>query len=181
MTGQIPDTFIYRGERYDMIGVRGGELVAPEQFGMTPVSMSSACWRGFYVTYELASEGLFLRELVLREEDDEYKPIDGVMPVGEQGEKAYSNLNVRVPFTGKIRVARDFIRGRYVHMGFQSPTAYKTVHDVTLEDGMVKDIIDRSNEVEKLREEIDKRPSVDDLPGLAGWIDKRFSLDMDLE
>ena len=186
MTGQIADKFIYRGAAYDMIGVRGGELITPEQFGMTPTAGCTACWRGFYVTYELTSEGLYLRELTLYEKNDNYKPIDGVMPVPvgrnmfdwKIGDMSYSNLNVRVPFTGKIRIAKDFIEERYVHMGFQAPSAYKTVHDVTLKDGKVVDILDRSREVEKLREEMGERPVIDDL---MEWIDKRFGLDMDLE
>lgn len=186
MTAQIADKFIYRGAAYDVIGVRGGELITPEQFGMTPTAGCTACWRGFYVTYELTSEGLYLRELTLYEKNKNYKPIDGVMPVRVRksmfdvgiGDMSYSNLNVRVPFTGKIRIAKDFIRERYVHMGFQAPSAYKTVHDVALEDGKVVDILDRSWEVEKLREEMGERPGVD---GLMEWIDKSFDLDMDLE
>jgi hypothetical protein len=181
MTGQIADTFIYKGERYDIIGLVGGDLVTPEQFGMIPLGVCSACWRGFYVTYELTSRGLYLRKLSLRVENEDYKPIDGVMPVDDDWHKSYNNLRVRVAFTGKIRIAKDFIQERYVHMGFQMPTAYKTVHDVTLKDGKVLDILDRSYEVEKLREEAAAHPPIDGPRGLAAWIDKRFSLDMDLE
>lgn len=53
MTAQIPDTFIFNGEEYSLIGMKGGDLISPEQFGMLPGMLHTACYRGFYATYEL--------------------------------------------------------------------------------------------------------------------------------
>lgn len=47
MTAQIPDTVIYQGEQYSLIGVSGGELVAPQQFGMQLRLLHTASYRGF--------------------------------------------------------------------------------------------------------------------------------------
>lgn len=52
-----------------------------------------------------------------------------------QGEDGfiYPNINLPFSFTGKLRLARDFIREFYIHMGFQKPTAYKTVMDLSFD------------------------------------------------
>jgi hypothetical protein len=54
-------------------------------------------------------------------------------------------------FTGKIRLAKDLIKDLYIHMGYQKPTAFKTILDITLKDGRVVEINDRSREMEEKR------------------------------
>lgn len=53
MTAQIPDTFLYKGERSQLIGLKREGLASPGQFGMEPVMLHTACYRGFYAMYEL--------------------------------------------------------------------------------------------------------------------------------
>lgn len=174
MTAQIHDTFVYRGEGYSLIGEKGGDLFSPTQYGMTPKMISTACWRGFYATYEFTEVGeLCLRGATLGMVEGEYKPIGGVLPNGGR----YQNLNVAVPFTGKIRLGRGFIREQYVHGGFQRPSAYETVIDLTLQDGLVVGVNDRSDEVERKRSKFSKRRR-----SFFHWLaDKRqvFSFDID--
>jgi hypothetical protein len=118
-TAQISDTFIFKGNEYSLIGKTEGDFATPKQFGMSAVMIHTACYRGYYATYELTEEGLFLRELTLREKDGNYLPISGVSPVinTKEHKATYFNLNVIVPFSGKIRLAKDFIREFYIHMG----------------------------------------------------------------
>ena len=52
MTAQILDSVIYRGERYDLIGKRGGELVVPQHFDIEPRSWHTACYRGYVCRYQ---------------------------------------------------------------------------------------------------------------------------------
>ncbi len=108
---------------------------------LPPVTVSwyhpdhTACYRGFYATYELTEEGLYLRELTLSEKNGDYLPLEGIEPAKEDYQATYYGLSVVVPFTGKIRLAKDFIEELYIHMGYQKPTAFKTVLDLTLKDG----------------------------------------------
>jgi hypothetical protein len=179
-TAQIPDTFIFKSEEYSLIGKTEGDFATPRQFGMTAVMIHTACYRGYYATYELTETGLFLRKFTLREKEGNYLPISGVHPVinKERYQAEYSNLNVIVPFSGKIRLAKGFIQEFYIHMGYQKPTAFKTVLDITLKDGKVVTIKDRSEEMEKKRGAFKKAYG-------SGKIDKSiedaFSLDMRLE
>jgi hypothetical protein len=83
-----------------------------------------------------------------------------------------------VPFTGKIRLARDFINELYIHMGFQKPTAFRTVLDVTINNGKIINIKDRSADMEKKWGAFKKRYENGDM---TETIEEAFSLDMELE
>ena len=182
MTAQISDTFIFGRDKYSLIGIKGGNLFSPELYGMHPIMMHTACYRGFYATYELTKEALYLRELTLREANQNYLPIEGIRPAEQENKasaRTYRGLNVVVPFTGKTRLAKDFINELYIHMGYQKATAFKTVLDVTLNKGQTVVIRDRSREIEKKRGAFKERF----LTGGATdeKIEEAFSLDMDLE
>lgn len=179
MTAQIPDTFLFNGEQYSLIGISGGDLVSPDQFGMEPEMLHTACYRGFYTTYELTGGILYLRELTLREKNGNYLPIEGIEPVKEEYQATYRGLNMVVPFTGKIRLAKDFIEELYIHMGYQKATAFKTVLDITLKDGRIVDIKDRSQEMEQKRGAFFKHYY--ESQSRIKAIVEAFSLDMDLE
>ena len=80
MTAQILDIFIFRGCEFVLVGFAGGHLVEPEDFGMEPDTPYTACWRGFYATYEIIDGEIFLKEMMLREKNGNYKPINHLMP-----------------------------------------------------------------------------------------------------
>lgn len=178
MTAQISDKFFFKGDGYSLIGIDGRDLVSPEKYGMKPEKIHTACYRGFYATYELTDEALYLKELTLREKNGNYLPIGGVEPEKENYQATYHGLREVIPFTGKIRLAKDFIKEFYIHMGYQKPTAFKTVLDITLKDGQVVKIKDRSQEIEQKRGAFQKRYESGDI---LQTIDESFSLDMDLE
>lgn len=180
MTAQISDTFIFKGHKYSLIGIKGGDLISPEAFGMKPQKIDTSCYRGYYATYELTNKALYLRELTLLEANQNYLPIEGTRPTRKKHDFAYTynDLNVNVPFTGKIRLAKDFIQKFYVHMGFQKPTAFKTVLDITLKNGQIVDINDRSQEVRRKLGAFKKRYDSTDMDD-NDIINEAFSLDMD--
>jgi hypothetical protein len=178
MTAQISDTFILDGNEYSLIGTRGWGLASPEQFGMKPEMLHTACYRGFFATYEVTKEALYLRELTLREKNGNYLPIDGIQPETGKYQATYRGLNVVVPFTGKIKVAKGFIDDLYIHMGFQKASAFETVLDLTLENGKVVRIHDRSKEMEWRRGAFKERY---ESGNRQEAIQEAFSLDLNLE
>jgi hypothetical protein len=103
MTTQIPDRFLFKGDEYSLIGMDGGDLASPEQFGMEPKMMHTGCYRGFYATYELAEEALYLREIA----PGNYLP----EPEIDDNQSTHRGLGVLVPFTGMIRIVKDPIGG----------------------------------------------------------------------
>lgn len=168
MTAQISDSFLYQELEYTLIGV-DKNLFSPRMLGLKPTMISTACYRGFYCTYEISDKGLFLIKLTIRTEDDVYPEIDNIRPhldevtvydhikkknrkVSISGAWVYEGLQYFIPYVGKLRLARDFIEERYVHMGFQDATSFETVIDLTFQDGMLIDFEDRSDDIQQLRE-----------------------------
>lgn len=153
MTAQITDTFRYRNRNYNLIGLHGGELFDPSSVGILPVMMHTACHRGFICTYAFTDEGISLTELITRSHDDEYPEIAGVQPTFEAGGGAaeYTDLRLRVDFSGGILLARDLIRSYYVPLGCQKPHAYKVIKEFLVSNGKVTDVIDHSTWARRMR------------------------------
>jgi len=127
-------------------------LISPQDFGMEPGFIHTACWRGFYSTYEIRDDQIFLVEMTIRERKGNYKAINNKIPEVSDHQALYEDIYLPVPFTGKLLLAKDFIQELYVHMGFQEPTSFKTVLELTFKDGRLIDVTDRSKEMEQERE-----------------------------
>jgi hypothetical protein len=187
MTAQIQDVVKFDGRDYVITGVKGSTLPNPEQFGMLPVMMSTACYRGFINTYMVADGELFLTQMAVRSSNG-YKSVDGVDAKLDErfGHATYHDLMLPVPFSGGMLIARDFIGTLYVHMGFQKATSYETVIELLLDNGLITQSLNHSKKIAKLRDDLAEwrkqsgektPPSQDDL---RAWISQMFSLDYDL-
>ncbi|MHA1212120.1 MAG: hypothetical protein ACTSSH_06635, partial [Candidatus Heimdallarchaeota archaeon] len=145
MTGQIADKFLFKGEEYYICGITGGEIFSPEDFDLHSYSTSTNCWRGYQIYYnvinnQLVGETLFIN---LEEEDkiiNDKKPIIlGKPDFNKTGIEAnwnffkyyYQDLDLKLKFTGRVMVAKDFIEEMSIHMGFQKPMGYRTVFELT--------------------------------------------------
>ena len=147
MTDQIPNTFLFKGEYYELLYIfKGNGLASPSQFGMEPEMMHTACYSGFYGNYEITNDGLYLKWFSLREKNKNYLPIEGIDPVIYERQAIYKNLNVVVLFTGKIRLAKDPIKAHY-----PNGLAHRTVLDISLVNGRVLKIKDQSEVMKKKR------------------------------
>ncbi|MCG6137167.1 MAG: hypothetical protein MET45_21460 [Nostoc sp. LLA-1] len=155
MTSQIPDTFLYKGQKYELVGLNGEGLVTPQDYGMQPPMLHTACYRGFYSTYEITDEGLFLTKMVIGQVEGGHKPIQGIMPQIPAGDRhgypTYQGLKLLTPFTGTIRLGRDFIQDLYVHMGYQKGSAFETLLDFSFETGKMVSVQNISAENETKR------------------------------
>ena len=185
MTAQAPDIVHHHNLEHVIAGIRGNGLLTPEAFGITPTMMSTGCYRGYVAEFSVIDEQLYLTALTVRSADDQYPEIDGVQPNknGDYGNFRYEGLGVAVPFTGGLMIARDFIREMYVHMGFQKPTSYRTVIELLIHKGEVRDEIDYSEEMAQFRKQLpgesDGISGPLDENDTADWIDWTFSLDYD--
>ena len=59
------------------------------------------------------------------------------------------NVNLRMNYTGKILLGKDFIPEHYIHMGYQRANAYKKLIEVEFLEGQliaVKDMSDMKKE-----------------------------------
>ena len=187
MTAQITDTFLFKGKSYELIGITGGDLFSSQDFGIEADCMDTGCWDGFYSTYEIIDRVIFLKDMTILlapRKDGKYKAINNVLPQRTPFDEAlYKDIYLHVSsFTGKIRIAKGFIDELYVNMGFPKPSAFKTVLDLTFEDGKLIETKNRSNEMMKKRGAFKKLYNEHCKSGKIGQaVGEAFSLDMDLE
>jgi hypothetical protein len=189
MTAQIPDKFHYEGEAYDLVGLDGGPLYEPLDFGITTQMASTACWRGYQMFYDCKDNKLILDQMHAR--TDNKIPVNGVTPeeLGDGDQMAffnvfYENLELKTKFTGWLLLAKDFISEMYVHMGFQSPDAYKKVLEIRVSDGVITEVKDVSEKMAERRKSGSMKPSQPDSldePDIGDWVKDRFSLDYESE
>lgn len=175
MTAQVSDTMIYRGKDDYAIAALNNQhaLFDPKDHGITPVGRCSACWRGYICTYTIEDGEFLLTDLAVW--------LDGTPPVlfgvtprvkpkfasAEEwvasfkeedaydfffgGDARYENMRHRIPYTGKLLLARDFIDELYVHMGFHPAWKFREVHEIVLRDGHVVSASDRSADMAEVR------------------------------
>lgn len=190
MTAQISDTVLYRGAEYDLCGIDGEGLFEPQPYGIEPRMISTACWRGYYCTYQVGGDELLLTEVHvgLHDEDaerarrDEGPPLFGVRPRWDERDWCfvYAPVEVPVSFTGGLLLGRDFIRELYVHMGFHPGWKYREVHELLFEQGRLREAFDRSAAMEAIRGSLkptDLKPARDaSRAEVEAWIKQTFSL-----
>ena len=185
MTAQMPDQFLYKGEQFVLIGLKGSKLFNPEEYGVYPVMASTACYRGFVATYVLTNKQIILTDIMLRSSEKKLNEINDQAANDLKNTMGfnfkYSNLNLPIKFTGFILLGKDFINEMYVHMGFQRPISYETVIEFQFRDGEIIVVNDFSELIAKLRkEDPTKGASPDYDENTLEWIDRMFSLDYNM-
>ncbi|MBD3198320.1 MAG: hypothetical protein GF317_24940 [Candidatus Lokiarchaeota archaeon] len=187
MTGQAADQFFYGKHRLEIVGIKGTSLTTAKDFGIELASASTGCWRGYIMRYKIIEKKLVIDGFWVNTRSKKEMPeINGILPTQDHEIRSlfkyeYRNLNLKVPFNGSIWLGKDFINSQYVHMGFQSPTAYRTVLKLDLKDGIIVNVEDKSNEIEKAREDGDPkgyRPDSMSSETIHDWVMRRFSLNL---
>jgi hypothetical protein len=109
MTRQCQDTVIINGIYYLTDDATNGlEAFSPQDYGIKPRTPHTGCWRGYFCTYLLAEESLFLKELVVHALD--CPPLDGITPTSLEVKYLnweYTGLHIFVPFTGNVRLIKN--------------------------------------------------------------------------
>jgi len=114
--------------------------------------------------------------MTVQEESDRYLQVNGALPNTDRSMGQYENINLPVTFSGILRLASGFVKNLYVHMGFQKPSSYETVVDLSFEAGQLYTIVDRSAEMARIRGQFSKRYGQD---SSFKFIEDAFSLDLD--
>ena len=180
MTGQIPDSFLYKDEVYSLSGISKGDLFSPTDYGFSPRIASTACWRGYVLYFTIRNESLILVDMAINASEE--LEINGVKPEKKNNtfKLHYHDLNFKIDFTGTLIIAKDFIDTMYVHMGFQRLIAYETVLELNFDHGKLISERDLSHQIKKQR---DKNPLDKSTPksmkdkDIREWIERSFSLE----
>lgn len=200
MTAQITDCYKFNGEEYKIVASSMDILFNPEDYGLEAHMSSTACWRGYWCDFNISEDGIVLDNLYLYNMDGNYPPLNGIevspqefeevsgvqldfdtkewvdykeiVPINS-GHRTYGNLNIRIPFEGKLLLGKDFLRDYYIHMGFQQGWAYKTLIELEFKDGKMISRKDLSYKAEEMRKIIDADGLEQD--NLLKWIGNSFS------
>lgn len=202
MTAQIPDIVTYRGQQYSIAGVDGTGLFKPEDHGLVPHALSTACWRGFHCEYSVEDAALLLEQVNIGLSEEDFS--SGVQVFGrafesysfeatklEKGvwvpvtavahDKIVRGLHQPMSFTGGLLLGGEFIQEMYVHMGFHPAHKFRVVHELIFEDGNLQKAFDRSGEMANFRKAMASDPSPRERkPGkqeIEEWLKSTFSLD----
>ncbi|MCX5812946.1 MAG: hypothetical protein NT178_10440 [Proteobacteria bacterium] len=152
MAAQIFYVFLINDDRYVLIGKTGDDLVSSEQLGVRQPDLHVSYHRNLCAIYELTPETLYFRGIIPIGENENYKSIGGTVSAKSSCQANSHDRNEAIPFNGKIRLARGFIKEPYINMGYQKALAFRTVLDITLKDGQVVKVKNRSQEMEQKRD-----------------------------
>jgi hypothetical protein len=197
MTAQIHDSFIFKDQEYSIVGVNGQGLFDPVQYGLNPLGLCSACWRGYLCQYSLKENLLHLNWLRINigssnsnnSDVKEWPVINGVHPTKPPEDypifdSIYQNLNLPIKFSGGILLGNGFISELYVHMGFHPAWKFQTVHELIFKKGTVQEIREVSQRVAEIRKKmLTNSPAWEvnaDSHQLEEWIRSTFQLDYQL-
>jgi hypothetical protein len=194
MTAQIMDRVAYGAREHVLAGINGVGMFDPKAHGLSPVMISTACYRGWYARYTIRADQLLLTQLNIGVDGDEelafqgraarrytvrgQEEIDGkwVDADLDPGDRVIDGLELAVPFTGSMLIGADFIHEHYVHMGFRPAWTFETVHELELDRGVLTRTTNCSEKLAAVRARIghslDQPASREDL---ARWIAACFS------
>ncbi|MBP0006373.1 MAG: hypothetical protein J7642_22085 [Cyanobacteria bacterium SBC] len=184
MTAQISDRIIYNHRKFYIAIANGHGLFNPADHNIHPVSLSTACYRGFHCTYTIIDDSLYLHEVCLGLNKKNAKLaklcqgplLFGQLPTQQEIQKKNYNfmlsewkyqwppssdsidrLMASIEFTGGLLIADDFIREMYVHIGFHSIYKYRTVCELIFERGHLVKAIDCTSKIAELHQIIEDR------------------------
>jgi hypothetical protein len=171
VTAQISDRVDCQGEAYALVRASGEGLFDPAAYGLQPVMLHTACWRGFLCTYQVGEDGwLRLRQLTIRLEDEPMQAAarGELTLLGRQptvgGELVFEDLG-EVAFTGGLLLGADFVQELYVHMGFHPAWKYGRLRELVFEAGRLQEDLDHSAAAAELRESFARATSQSDPSG----------------
>lgn len=150
MAVQIPCTFFVQGNAYDLIATVGDDIPA-QQAAVPPGGLHMAC----HATYEIIFDALYLTGLTLEKENIRYLPV-GRCNFSRNSRTSYQGLSMVVPFTGKVRLVKNFVDEPYASTNYQKAMAFETVLDVTMRHGTVIEVKNRSLEMRQKRNALKK-------------------------
>jgi len=165
MTVQDPDIFIFNDTEYQTSGIGEQMEIELNMFGLKPVGTCTACWCGYQAVYALSGSQLILDSLdvELYADKDINRPqvgpvVKGVSPSGPNDDEDdwfnnhYKGLNHHLNYTGSMLLTEGLIDGLCAITEFNPPWKFKHAIELVFVDGILQEVIDRSQEMAEDRE-----------------------------
>ena len=153
MTAQTRNKFVYK-DGYSVIRMSRALKFNPEEYGITPYSVCTACWNGYYCEYAIVENQLVLQNLYINAKDDVYPAICGVEVDPEardyMGHHVYKNLNIPVQENVNILVGTDYAH-QYDDYDNRSVLNFHVREEIKVIQGGLVEIVDQSHITEEDR------------------------------
>ncbi|HME51914.1 MAG TPA: hypothetical protein VKM55_06835 [Candidatus Lokiarchaeia archaeon] len=164
MTAQENDYCMCNDERYDVLSamniIKGQfktvELFTAKDFGIETHQTSTGNFQGYIMGYAVKNDLLLLDEVEVHGVDLQPPDINGIAPSQDPEARSYyyyHDIGLQVPFTMTFTIGKNFIQTWYIHMGYQPDWAYKTVLELEVDGGAIKNVKDVSDEMAARRKE----------------------------
>jgi hypothetical protein len=191
VTGQWLDLVHFDETLFDLSGARGKPLFEPAEFGLVPMMINTACFRGYVCTYAVRAGQLIVTELLVGEECllnkekvTEHSLLCGIAPQPSwpEGTLRFSGLDIPVAFSGGLLLGGGFVDAFHVDTRLHPALKYQRVTEILLEDGRLTGSYDRSAEAARIRQAIENGELSDPAGGQQGtdWLRRAFALDYGL-
>ncbi len=157
MSEQIKHKIHYRGKTYEILDGEGSLLVMPQDYGIWPGMVSTACGRGYWHEYAVDDGKLFWKTLYVHAFDDQYPVINGVTPVVDEitSHHVYQDLHIRLSLTGSMLIGFGcFRRFRYRMDGYEEAWWYHKVYELHFENGILTEVKAMHSEMEAIRRKV---------------------------
>lgn len=154
MSSQIMDTLEIEKNIYDITEVSTSDLMFnPLEFGLFPQAICTACFRGHWCEYQIKDSMFVLNDFYMHNSLDNYPIFNGVSvsEYEKTGHKKYENVQLVIPYTGKMLVGKDVIYEFLTMASRQRPWAYKKLIECTFENGRVVSLVNCSSLAKKIR------------------------------
>jgi len=164
MTTQSADIVVYEGEEYELLGSNFSQQLL-DTFGMKPIMISTACYRGYVIRYAIEHDFVYLTYLYVHDENKSYPLVGGMMPKLDNGACGlYEHLHERLLITGFMVIGNNLVS---LYPAVRRPHDYRTIFRLEFDEGKqclaedlsVKAALIRQqlNEIDKEREYIEDR------------------------
>ena len=162
MTAQFPDHVRYGRKLFDLVDIAGEGSFEPRVHDLDPVSLHTACRRGFICTYAVAYEMLLVDRLDINlngsngRARSDAPALNGAAPItaaDDEFNTRYERIRMRVPFTGTLLIGRDLTGERYFDWWHNPLLRYEEVHELVFEEGKLVSALDISAAVARGREQ----------------------------
>jgi hypothetical protein len=172
MTEQIEDDFHYRDAKYTLAACSAGEPFSPYQLGIQPNMASTACVRGYHVTYGVKDDRLVVAELrfVLVEDEVDWTrvpgpEINGVEPVEEApGPDWFNNnfldLDLPVAYDGGLIIGSGYLNEYHLDLDLVTLWKYREVLEIRFEQGRLSEVRDLSELMRPIRQIADEKEAI---------------------
>lgn len=187
MTAQRHDMLLLEGTTYAIVALENTWPFRPSDYGLTPEPFASSCCRGYCATYAVHEQRLVLDALAIAGRESQAPTWRGT-PCAKARfgakcrEWTVEDIELPIPYTGRLVLGASFLAEYYVHMGFQSPHAFNTVLELQFVHGVMgyqRDCSDRMVEARRrLADRIRPLPLLaDEFEDVHPFVRKAFSLE----